>query len=109
MIGRYTLLTGVAALFLATGTAHAQWTEADGKDTIFMAWKGVTCNGIRLTLWKPYNLTEQKHLNFWRITANPPDTPIAHLKGKITIGEVDMFPDVFLNGERCMDDNPKGN
>jgi hypothetical protein len=76
---------------------------------IFMAWKGVTCNGIRLTLWKPYNLKGQKHLNFWRITANPPDTPIAHLKGKITIGEVDVFPDLFLNGERCMDDNPKRN
>src|SRR5262249_20724144 len=103
------LLTAIAALLLATGTAQAQWTEADGKDTIFIAWKNVTCDGIKLTLWKPYNTKEKKSLHFWRITANPPETPITHMKGKITIGDVDAFPDVFLNGERCLDDNPKAN
>jgi len=103
------IIAGCAVLFLATGAAHAQWTEADGKDTIFIAWKSVRCDGIKLTLWKPYNLKEKKNLNFWRITANPPNAPVAHLKGKITIGEVDAFPDVFIDGERCLDDNPKGN
>jgi hypothetical protein len=97
------LLTSIAALFLATGAAHAQWTEADGKGVIFLAWKGVKCNGVKLTMWRPYNTEEQKFLDFWRFTSEAP------IKGKITIGNVDAFPDVFLDGERCMDDNPKGN
>jgi hypothetical protein len=96
-------LISIAALLLATGIAHAQWTEADGKDVIFFAWKGVTCNGVKLTMWRPYNTKEQKFLTFWRLI---PEAPV---KGKVTVGDVDIFPDVFLDGERCMDDNPKGN
>jgi hypothetical protein len=91
-------------IFLAVTTAHAQypWTEADGKDVVFFAWKRVTCkDGVKYTMWQPYNTAEKRWLPFRRITPKP--------EGKMTVGEVDAFPDIFLDGERCMDDNPKGN
>jgi hypothetical protein len=91
-------------IFLAVTTAHAQypWTEADGKDVVFFAWKRVTCkDGVKYTMWQPYNTAEKRWLPFRRITPKP--------EGKMTVGEVDGFPDIFLDEERCMDDNPKGN
>jgi hypothetical protein len=95
------LLATAFVLTLSTAAHTASpWTEADGEDTIFIAWKGVTCGAVKYTVWLPYNLAAKKTLDFYRITPTS-DTPIT---GKITMaGE-----DVFLNGERCMDDVAKG-
>jgi hypothetical protein len=96
------LLTSVAALFLATGTAHSAspWTEADGKNTIFIALKNVTCRDNAIyTVWIPYDTATQKQLNFLRITSNA-DAPV--------VGITLSGNDVLLNGVRCKDGRPEG-
>jgi hypothetical protein len=98
------LLTGIAVLsmlYASIAAAVSPWTEADGENTIFLAWKNVTCGTVRYTVWIPYDLSAKKTLDFYRITPTS-DTPIT---GKITMaGE-----DVFLDGKRCMDEIAKGN
>jgi hypothetical protein len=65
-----TLLAGIAALLMATSAVHAAspWTEADGENTIFFAWKNVTCGTVRYTVWIPYDLAAKKSLDFYRVT-----------------------------------------
>jgi len=91
------------AFILAIGPAQAAgnpWTEADGKDRIFLAWKRVKCGDTHYTVWIPYDLVLKKQLDFLRIVADG-----EHHGGKLAMrGE-----DVFLNDERCLDDVAKGN
>jgi hypothetical protein len=55
---------------MATSAVHAAspWTEADGENTIFFAWKNVTCGTVRYTVWIPYDLAAKKSLDFYRVT-----------------------------------------
>jgi hypothetical protein len=99
------LLAGIAALSVLSASiaaAVSHWTEADGENTIFLAWKNVTCGTVRYTVWIPYDLAAKKTLDFYRITPTS-DTPIT--TGKITMAGAD----VFLDGKRCMDEIAKGN
>jgi hypothetical protein len=86
-------------LFMAIRPAPAAspWREADGKDRIFIALKGVTCGDVHYTVWIPYDLTLKKTLDFYRIVADG-----NHAGGKITM----RGADVFLDDKRCMEDNP---
>jgi hypothetical protein len=99
------LLAGIAVLsmlYASIAAAVSPWTEADGENTIFLAWKNVTCGTVRYTVWIPYDLAAKKTLDFYRITPTS-DTPIT--TGKITMAGAD----VFLDGKRCMDEIAKGN
>jgi len=75
---RKVLLTGVVALLLATGTAHAEavwsnpWEEADEPDRIYFLLRTVAC-GLgkdvqRFAIWPPYDLAAKKTLDFYRVT-----------------------------------------
>jgi len=89
------LLTGIAALFLATGTAHAgsPWTEADGPDVIFIALTKFRCGPAReieVVLWQPYNTVTQKQLDFQRVTSTNSNEPLA---GRMTYKDNTFFYD----------------
>jgi hypothetical protein len=68
-----TLLTGIAALLMATSAVHAAspWTEADGENTIFLALKNVTCGTVRYTVWIPY-------VSMWGVGVTQPDPAALH-------------------------------
>jgi hypothetical protein len=75
------------------------WTEADGKDVVFIALKKVACgtgeNVQRFAVWLPYNTAAKKQLDFYRITPLF-DAPVT---GKITM----VNGEVFLDGKKCVD------
>jgi hypothetical protein len=70
---RILLLAGVAALsvlYVSTADAVSPWTEADGKDVVFIALKKVACgtgeNVQRFAVWLPYNTAAKRQLDFYR-------------------------------------------
>jgi hypothetical protein len=98
------LLTGIAALFLATGTARADWgnpwEQADGPDRIYILLRTVACgfgkDVQRFAIWQPYDRAAKKTLDFYRITPQLPPKP---LKGKATF----IDGQLAIDGEKCVE------